>query len=153
MTACLQKHSFLEKHYKIAGAALSFPTEDLTIRQRSQVSQILFPKAICCNHLAIQLIHQWQLDTGQRYNHRTNRLAAGRLGVTAVSPQAWGSLQWQRCGCHPTRFHAPNLPLHICSIAGAVFPMFFNEACLTALLHSGTFYAYREISIDPKSTF
>lgn len=84
MTACLQKHSFLEKHYKIAGAALSFPTEDLTIRQRSQVSQILFPKAICCNHLAIQLIHQWQLDTGQRYNHLTNRLAAGRLGVTLL---------------------------------------------------------------------
>jgi len=50
VTACLQRQGFFENHDKIAIATLASSSEDLVMGQMSQVSQILFPKAMCCYH-------------------------------------------------------------------------------------------------------
>ena len=100
MTACLQKQRLLEKHDKIARAALASSSEDLVIRQMSQVSQILFPKAMCCYDL-VQGIEN-ELASPAAW-HRAEPLTSG----PRTSPGAEVGLL-----CHPTGLHAPNLPLH-----------------------------------------
>lgn len=131
MTVCLQKQGLLEKHDKIARAALASSSEDLAIGQTSQVSQILFAKAMCCYHLSQGIENELISPAAW---HRAEPLSSG----PTISPEAEVGLL-----CHPTGLHAPNLPLHGCSVAGAVFLTFLTAACPAALLHLGTFSAQK----------
>lgn len=131
----------MEKHDKIARAALASSTEDLVIGQMSQVSQILFPKATHCYHLTQGIENEL---TSPAARHRAEPLSPGprTSGGAAV-----------RLLCHPTSLHAPDFPLHSCSVAGAAFPTFRAAACPAALLHLGSFCAQREVNTNPKLAF
>lgn len=128
MTSCLQRQSLLEKCNEIARALLTSFREDLVIRQIFQVPQIFFSKSDVS-------LSSCAPAHGRATLLRPEDPSGGRRGVSLMF--------------FPTCFHAPNLPLHWCSVAGAV-----PHICLP---HTPATFRVplwpRQINTKPKATF